>query len=68
MQTPLSHQTQDSASEQQLDNIIERIVDMSPKQLTKVQQFLDEMEAVHDFSSPVLTEQEKLTLAKIFQV
>ncbi|TVO39372.1 hypothetical protein [Vibrio algivorus] len=68
MQTPLSHQTQDSASEQQLDNIIERIVDMSPNQLTKVQQFLDEMEAVHDFSSPVLTEQEKLTLAKIFQV
>lgn len=67
MQTPLFHETQDSAPKQ-LDNIIERIVDMSPKQLTKVQQFLDEMEAVHDFSSPVLTEQEKLTLAKIFQV
>ena len=70
MQTPLSHQTQlsqDSVSTQ-LDTIIERMVDMTPKQLAKVQQFLDEMEAVHDFSSPVLTEQEKLTLAKMFQV
>ncbi|MFH0256794.1 hypothetical protein ACGRL8_07005 [Vibrio rumoiensis] len=70
MQTSLSHQTQlsqDSASEQ-LDNIIERMVDMNPKQLTKVQQFLDDMEAVYDYSSPVLTEQEKLTLAKMFQI
>lgn len=70
MQTSPSHQTeisQDSASDQ-LDKIIERIVDMNPKQLAKVQQFLDEMAAVHDFSSPVLTEQEKMTLAKIFQV
>ncbi|HCH00399.1 MAG TPA: hypothetical protein DEV85_00720 [Vibrio sp.] len=70
MQTSPSHQieiSQDSASDQ-LDKIIERIVDMNPKQLAKVQQFLDEMAAVHDFSSPVLTEQEKMTLAKIFQV
>lgn len=67
MQNSLSQQNEQSTPEQ-LDNIIERMVDMSPKQLAKVQQFLDEMEAIHDFSSPVLTEQEKVTLAKMFQV
>ena len=67
MQNSLSQQNEQSTPEQ-LDNIIERMVDMNPKQLAKVQQFLDEMEAIHDFSSPVLTEQEKVTLAKMFQV
>ncbi|MGV3001627.1 hypothetical protein [Vibrio sp. E150_018] len=70
METPMLNQaqiTQNSASDQ-FDNIIERMVEMTPKQLTKIQQLLDEMEAIHDFSSPILTEQEKLTLAKIFQI
>lgn len=56
------------SSTEQLDNIIERMVEMTPSQLSKIQHFINDMDATHDFSSPVLTEQEKLTLAKMFQV
>lgn len=51
-----------------LEHIIDRLVEMTPNQLTKVEQFLNDMDAVHDFSSPVLTDQEKCTLAKMFQI
>ncbi|WP_105902015.1 hypothetical protein [Vibrio gangliei] len=53
---------------EQLEQLIDHLVDLEPKQLKKVQVFIDDMVAEQDFSSPVLTEQEKLTLEKMFQL
>lgn len=66
---PLHHTVDtESATTDQLDHLIEHLVEMDQSQLSKVQMFINDMAAEQDFSSPVLTDQEKRTLAKMFQI
>ncbi|MFV0574034.1 MAG: hypothetical protein ACK5NC_01210 [Vibrio sp.] len=52
----------------QLDDLIEQLIDMSPQELNRIQQYIQEMQHMTDFSTPVLSEQEKQRLAKLLKL
>ncbi|HBV77447.1 hypothetical protein, partial [Vibrio sp.] len=57
-----------SSKNDAIDTLVEKIVDLTPPQLEKVNNYIDKMIQVDDFSSPVLSKQEKQTLSKMFKI
>ncbi|OEF23152.1 hypothetical protein [Vibrio rumoiensis] len=50
------------------DSLVEKIVELTPIQLEKLNHFIDDMLQIDDFSSPILSEQEKQTLSKMLKI